>query len=59
MKRKTRGKNGEVILKIDISKAYDRIDWNYLKLILLHLEFHSRWVDIIMICVSTVVILLL
>lgn len=26
MKRKVRGKKGEVALKIDISKAYDRVD---------------------------------
>lgn len=29
MKRKSRGKTGNVALKIDISKAYDRISWNF------------------------------
>lgn len=32
---KTRGKLGDVTLKIDISKAYDRVDWRYLELVML------------------------
>lgn len=54
MKRKTKGKKGKVALKIDISKAYDRVDCIYLKLIMLQLGFNSRWVDMIVLCVSTV-----
>ena len=39
MKRKTKGKRGNVALKIDISKAYDRINWKYLEATMRKLGF--------------------
>jgi len=41
------------VLKIDLSKAYDRVSWFYLRLLLTHLRFtvlFSRW---IMCCITT------
>lgn len=54
MKCKRRGKQGDVALKIDISKAYDRIDWDYVKAMLSKLGFHTDFVGWIMLCVSSV-----
>ncbi|CAN0915491.1 Transposon TX1 uncharacterized 149 kDa protein [Linum grandiflorum] len=49
-----RAKHGEATLKIDISKADDRVEWTYLKAIMLKLGFSSRWVDLMLLCVRTV-----
>ncbi|KAH9680917.1 reverse transcriptase domain-containing protein [Citrus sinensis] len=54
LKRKRQGKEGVAALKIDMSKAYDRIEWGFLKAIMLRMGFAADWVDLIMLCVTTV-----
>jgi hypothetical protein len=43
-----------VALKHDISKAYDGIDWLYLKEFMIKIGFESCWIRWIMMCVETV-----
>jgi hypothetical protein len=40
--------------KLDLSKAYDRVDWHFLESTLLKMGFSHRWVQWIMSCVTTV-----
>eukprot|EP00253_Pinus_taeda_P006109 PITA_06109 len=43
-----------VVLKIDLSKAYDRISWLYLRMLLTHMGFSYPFVSWIMGCITNV-----
>ncbi|XP_048599212.1 uncharacterized protein LOC125579275 [Brassica napus] len=41
-------------VKMDMSKAYDRVEWDFLAQVMTRLGFHSRWINWVMQCVTTV-----
>jgi len=54
MKTKTRGNDGCVTLKLDISNAYDRMDWDYLKNVMVKMGFSAKWIQWMTLCVESV-----
>ncbi|CAM8995263.1 unnamed protein product [Rhodiola kirilowii] len=54
IKKLTKGKKVFGSLKLDMSKAYDRVDWHFLKHVMLQLGFSEVWVRRIMHYVSSV-----
>jgi hypothetical protein len=54
IKKRRQGKRGFCVVKLDMHKAYDRVDWNFLEKIMLKLGFDPSWVKRIMTCVNIV-----
>ncbi|XP_042939495.1 uncharacterized protein LOC122274525 [Carya illinoinensis] len=54
MQTRQKDRVGSMALKLDISKAYDKVEWVFLEKIMEKLRFCERWVALIMECVSTV-----
>ncbi|XP_026430513.1 uncharacterized protein LOC113327548 [Papaver somniferum] len=46
--------NPKIALKLDIKKAYDSLDWGFIRLSLKALGFPPKFIDHIMVCITTV-----
>lgn len=43
-----------MVIKSDISKAYERVKWSFIKALFSAMGFHHKWLEWIMACVTTV-----
>ena len=54
LNQKRTGKNGEMALKHEMSKAFDRVEWGFLRDVMIKMGFDGRWVNLVMQCVTSV-----
>ena len=59
MHSRKKGKKGSIALKLDISKAYDRVEWSSLQGIIQRMGFPEGWIKRVMGCVITSTFLVL
>ena len=48
------GDDGFMAIKLDTSKAYDKVEWPFLKLVMRRMGFKEKWISLVMTCVTTV-----
>ena len=47
-------KTGYMVVKLDMSKIYDRVEWVYLENFMRKMGFNEKWIGLIMVCIKTV-----
>lgn len=50
---KKSGSEGWLAIKLDMEKAYDKLEWDYILVTLIKLGFCSQWVEWTRCCIST------
>jgi hypothetical protein len=48
------GKKRYMAIKVDMRKAYDRVEWPFLEVMMRTMGFAERWIDLIITCVKSV-----
>ena len=54
LKVRKRQSKSYMAVKTDITKAYDRLEWNFLEETMRRMGFHDKWITWIMKCISSV-----
>lgn len=39
-------------LKLDMKKAYDQVEWAFMKNLLVKMGFNERWIQLMMVCIT-------
>ena len=54
LEHKKDGKEGVMAIKLDMSKAYDRIEWGFIRQVMKKMGFHEKWIELIMHCITSI-----
>ena len=53
VEHKKEGKENFMAVKLDMGKAYDRVEWGFIEKVMEKMGFHEKWIQLIMQCITT------
>ena len=53
LNHKNAGKGGYMAAKLDMNKAFDRIEWCFIQAVMERLGFSSKWVNLVLRCITS------
>lgn len=54
IRKRMRGKDGIMSLKLDMSNAFDKVEWCFFEKVMLKLGFDAKWMDVVLSCINSV-----
>ena len=52
--QKHTGNDDFMVIKLDMSKAYDMVEWPYLEAVMRTMGFTEQWIKLIILCVTSI-----